>query len=255
MQAIACTMTRSDVSVSEAGTVSQFPPVRALLFDLDGTLIDSETQTDEAIETVVARYGSPGFRLPNSDTRGRTWAHAAETILRLTCLEVSAAQLEAQLLAEWNIATARVNPIPGAPAALRAAAACGLKLAVVSSSPRSVIDSFVRRLQIEDCIAAQACVGGDNVRIGKPDPECFLLAARRLGVEPAEALVFEDSSAGLQAARSAGMRAMFITCCAADFDGSMALATGSFTHYERLPADFWAQLAAGKQELAGRSFT
>ena len=229
--------------------------VRALLFDLDGTLIDSETQTDEAIETVLARYGSPGFSLPNSDTRGRTWAHAAETILKLTGLAVSATQLEAQLLAEWNIATARVNPIRGAPAALRTAAACGLKLAVVSSSPRSVIDSFVRRLQVEDCIAAQACVGGDNVRIGKPDPECFLLAARRLGVQPAEALVFEDSSAGLQAARSAGMRAMFITCCAADISGSLPLATGSFTHYQTLPPDFWAQLAAGTQELAGRSFT
>lgn len=243
------------VGVSKVATVSKFPPVRAALFDLDGTLIDSETQTDEAIATVLARYGLPGFSLPNSDTRGRTWAHAAETILRLTALEISARQLEAQLLAEWNIATARVNPIRGAPAALRTAAACGLKLAVVSSSPRSVIDSFVRRLQVEDCITAQACVGGDNVRIGKPDPECFLLAASRLGVEPAEALVFEDSSAGLQAARAAGMRAMFITCCAADFNGSMALATGSFTHYEKLPPDFWARLAAGTQELAGRSFT
>jgi HAD superfamily hydrolase (TIGR01509 family) len=242
-------------SVREVGTVSKFPPVRALLFDLDGTLIDSETQTDEAIATVLARYGSPGFSLPNSDTRGRTWAHAAETILKLTGLEVSAAQLEAQLLAEWNIATARVNPIPGAQAALRTAAACGLKLAVVSSSPRSVIDSFVRRLQVEDCITTQACVGGDNVQVGKPDPECFLLAASRLGVEPAEALVFEDSSAGLQAARAAGMRAMFITCCAADFSGSTALATGSFTHYEKLPPDFWARLATGSQELAGRSFT
>ncbi len=235
--------------------MSKFPPVRALLFDLDGTLIDSETQTDEAIETVLARYGSPGFSLPNSDTRGRTWAHAAQTILRLTGLQVSAALLEAQLLAEWNVATATVNPIPGATAALRTAAACGLKLAVVSSSPRSVIDNFVRKLQVEECIAAQACVGGDDVLIGKPDPECFLLAARRLGVAPAEALVFEDSSAGLQAARSAGMRAMFITHCAADINGSMPLATGSFTHYEKLPPDFWVQLAAGTQELAGRSFT
>ncbi len=55
-------------------------PVRAVLFDLDGTLVDSETHTDEAISAVVARYGIAGFALPHSETRGRTWAHVADVI-------------------------------------------------------------------------------------------------------------------------------------------------------------------------------
>src|SRR4029077_11238241 len=118
-----------------------------------------------------------------------------------------------------------VQPIPGAPEAVRDAARCGLKIAVVSSSPRSVVDNFMQQLGIGDCVAPQARIGGDDVRSGKPAPEAFLKAAQVLGVEPAEALVFEDSTAGLQAARNAGMRSMFITCCAAEIAENRPMAT------------------------------
>jgi beta-phosphoglucomutase-like phosphatase (HAD superfamily) len=88
------------------------------------------------------------------------------------------------------------------------------------------------------------------VKVGKPDPEGFLLAARALGVEPAESVVFEDSEAGLLAARAAGMRSMFITCVAADIPENSARATATFTDYERLPPRFWEDLAAGTVSLA-----
>ncbi|MBS0389229.1 MAG: HAD-IA family hydrolase, partial [Proteobacteria bacterium] len=157
-----------------------------------------------------------------------------------------AAELAAELLAYWNAAVTQVQPIPGAPQAIRAAAASGLKVAVVSSSPRSVIDNFVQQLGVADCVAPQARVGGDDVRVGKPDPEAFLLAARRLGVDAAEAVVFEDSSAGLLAARAAGMRSVFITCCAAETVDNTALASATCRDYRSLPAQFWEQLAAGQ---------
>ena len=239
----------------EVGEVGRFKPVRALLFDLDGTLIDAETQTDEAVTAVVARHGVAGFTLPATETHGRTWAHVAEVIRTRTSIDLPAPVLAAELLAYWNAATAGAKPLPGAAGALREATAHGLKLAVVSSSPRTVIDRFLDRLGAADLIDPRARIGGGDVRNGKPDPEGFLTAARVLEVEPGDALVFEDSRAGLLAARAAGMRSLFVTCCADDIAGNAPLATASFTDYRSLPPHFWEQLIAGTVDLDGRSFT
>jgi HAD superfamily hydrolase (TIGR01509 family) len=228
--------------------------VRAVLFDLDGTLVDSEIHTDRAISAVTARHGIPGFTLPPSETRGRTWAHVADTIRARTSIDRGAATLADELLTLWIELAADVTPIPGSPEALRTAVAAGLKLGVVSSSPRAVIDSFLDRLGVSDCIDRRARIGGDAVQNGKPDPEGFLLAARALGVEPTEALVFEDSEAGLLAAQAAGMRSVFVTCCASDVAANAALATARCVDYRALPPLFWSELADGQLELAGRSF-
>jgi mannitol-1-/sugar-/sorbitol-6-phosphatase len=230
-------------------------PVRAVLFDLDGTLIDSEPQTDEAIGAVMARHGFADFSLPHAETRGRTWNDVVDTIRARTGVDVAAPLLVAELLEYWNAVTTDAKPVPGAPEAVRAAAARGLKLAVVSSSPRAVIDTFVERLGLSDYIDSRARIGGDMIRRPKPDPEGFLRAARVLGAEPAEALVFEDSRAGLMAAKAAGMRSVFVTCCASDVAGNLPLATATCTDYRALPPGFWDELADGSAGLAGRTFT
>lgn len=229
-------------------------PVRALLFDLDGTLINTEMHTDTTVSAVMAQYGFPGFNLPHTETHGRTWAHVAEKIRAMTGISVPASDIAAAMLSHWNRAVREVQPIAGAAQAVGAAAAAGLKIAVVSSSPRSVIDHFLARLGIDEFVARHARVGAESVRVGKPDPEGFLLAAGALDVDPAECLVFEDSEAGLLAARAAGMRSMFITCVAADIPQNSARATASFTNYETLPPRFWNDLAAGSVSLTNGSF-
>ena len=235
--------------------MTHYRRVRALLFDLDGTLVDTETHTDQAIDAVVARHGITGFALPPTETRGRTWEHVAEVIRTRTAIDLPTAVLTAELLAHWNAATADAKPIPGAPDALRAAAARKLKLAVVSSSPRAVIGRFLEKLGVAHLVDERARIGADDVRNGKPDPEGFLMAACALEVDPDESLVFEDSRAGLLAARAAGMRSMFVTCCAGDIAENAALATASLTHYRALPSSFWDQLVSGTEDLTGRSFT
>jgi HAD superfamily hydrolase (TIGR01509 family) len=77
-------------------------------------------------------------------------------------------------------------------------------VAIVSGSTRARIQATIDELQIGGCIAA--FVGCEDVPVGKPDPAAFLLGARRLGVAPAACLVFEDSTAGVRAAKAAGMR-------------------------------------------------
>lgn len=229
-------------------------PVRALLFDLDGTLVDSEVHTDRAIGVVTARHGIADFSLPQAETRGRTWASIADAIRARTGINLGTDDLSDELLARWNEFVTDVKPVPGAPQALRAAAASGLRLGIVSSSPRSVIDSFIRKLGVGDWVDPRARIGADAVSKGKPDPEGFLLGARALGADPAETLVFEDSHAGLLAARAAGMRSVFITCCASDVAANTALATASTTDYHALPSGFWQGLVDGSLDLAGRSF-
>jgi sugar-phosphatase len=228
--------------------------VRALLFDLDGTLINTEIHTDATVSVVMARFGIPNFTLPHTETHGRTWTHVANTIRARTGTTVPAAEIAAAMLEYWSGAVREVQPIPGGAQAIHSAVAAGLKIAVVSSSPRSVIDYFVEKLGIGDCVAPNARIGAESVRIGKPDPEGFLLAARALDVQPTECLVFEDSEAGLLAARAAGMRSMFITCCAVDIEVNSTRATSTFSHYETLPAGFWCDLAAGRMALAKRTF-
>lgn len=228
-------------------------PVRAALFDMDGTLIDSEVHTDTAIRVIGERHGVAAFALPHTETRGRTWGHIASVLKTRAGLATDAPALADELLLYWSVIAANVTPVPGAPLALREAAR-RLKLGVVSSSPRAVIDRFLARLGVDDCIDRAARIGGDDVRASKPDPDGYLQGARALGVVPAESLVFEDSQAGLLAAKAAGMRSMFITCCAADIPGNTALATASTRDYLSLPPRFWAQLADGSLELAGQVY-
>ncbi len=228
-------------------------PVRAALFDLDGTLVDSEIHTDTAIRVIGERHRVAGFALPPAETRGRTWAYVARVMIGRTGISVDESVLADELLAYWTEIAADVTPVPGAPAALREASH-HLRLGVVSSSPRAVIDSFLGKIGIADLIVPDARIGGDAVRASKPDPDGYLQGASALSVAPGDCLVFEDSQAGLLAARNAGMRSMFIRCCATDIPGNTALATGTFTDYTRLPAGFWARIAEGSLDVAGQDY-
>jgi beta-phosphoglucomutase-like phosphatase (HAD superfamily) len=117
-----------------------------------------------------------------------------------------------------------------------------------------VIDAFLDKLGVADCVDARARIGGDMVRASKPDPDGFLQGARALGIAPAGCLAFEDSRAGLEAARAAGMRSMFIMCCAADIPGNTALATAACTDYRHLPPRFWQDIADGRLDITGRVY-
>src|SRR5579872_2063924 len=94
--------------------VSQRQPVQAVLFDLDGTLVDTETQTDQAVAEVAHRHGVSGFSLPPDETRGRTWMHVAATMRDLAGIDVHASALADELLGYWNQVSLHAKPLPGA---------------------------------------------------------------------------------------------------------------------------------------------
>lgn len=188
------------------------PAPKALLFDLDGTLIDSMPLHQVAWRHWFGRQGLPfdedGFF---AATAGRTNeeilldlypepAHSAADRLGMADAKEALYREEAAL---------RLQVIAGALELLAIARARGLKLAICTAAPPGNIEVALQRFglgQMVDTLTSPA----DGLR-GKPHPDIFEEAARRLGVAPANCLVFEDAPLGVEAARRAGMRAVALT--------------------------------------------
>ena len=174
----------------------------ALLFDMDGLLIDSEPLWFAVETDVMARLGG---RWTPADQRALLGS-ALENSVRYF-LERAAVPADPAQVAEWMTAGIEaqvrdngVTVMPGAAALVAEVAASGLPHALVTSSQRRFADAVLARTGLR----FPAVVSGNDVRRGKPDPEPYLLAARRLGVPPARCLVLEDSIAGVGAAEAAG---------------------------------------------------
>lgn len=181
----------------------------AVLFDMDGTLVDSEPIWFAVMQEVAARFGAP---LPDD-------AHAR---LRGVDRDASMALLRAQYGLEvdppafWGAvmdrlvdAVAAVPAMPGAAAWVEALAAAGRPRAVVSNSPRAMIEASLAPHAWGAHVTVR--LGADEVPRPKPAPDGYRLAATRLGVAAERCLVLEDSEAGVLAARAAGAAALLIT--------------------------------------------
>lgn len=212
----------------------------AALFDLDGTLMDSEPLTDLAIRQVMAARGCPEASLLASETRGRSWRDISAILGERYA--VSTLGLAQELSHCWISLDGDVLPVPGAAAAIKTAAQV-LKLGVVSSSPRAVIDDFLERLGVAQLIPPGARVGAEDVLRGKPDPEPYLLGAKRLGVLPHQCVVFEDSPAGLRSAQAAGMARVLVCYACAQPMAWRGLADRSIQDYQGLDLLWWQNLA------------
>lgn len=184
-------------------------PVRALIFDFDGLLVDTETP---AYQSWVEIFREHGAELPRAlyqqDIGTAGMFDAIGELQRLT-----GKQFEHEVV--WTARQAHKDRLsfdqplmPGALDLLRTAHQVGLPLAVASSSGREWIDNWLERLNIRpffQCVRTRH----DVERI-KPAPDLFLAAAACLGVEPAFCVVFEDSPHGMIAAASAGMRCVAV---------------------------------------------
>ncbi len=174
----------------------------AFLFDMDGTLINSIPSAIRAWTNWAERHGIdvPELMAVMHGVR------AIETIRRFAPPGVDAqAEFEALLQAEIDD-VADVAEIAGATAFV--AALPPERWAIVTSAPRSLAEV---RLRAAGMTPPAVMVTADDVERGKPAPDCFLLAAERLGVSAADCLVWEDAPAGIAAAEAAGADVMVIT--------------------------------------------
>jgi sugar-phosphatase len=184
--------------------------VEAVVLDMDGLLIDTEPVWRVASAAVFAGFGVVLSEQDLLDSTGQpieelipVWRRRAREASRPTDAEV------AGLIVDRVIAhvTARGRPMPGVTAAIALFERCGLRLAIASSSPLRLIDAVCDRLGLTRITVR--CSAMDEAR-GKPAPDVYLTAARRLGVGAAGCLALEDSPAGIASARSAGMRCIAV---------------------------------------------
>ena len=185
--------------------------IRAVVFDMDGVLVDSEPFGFEALRRVMARYGLPYGEEENAEFLGRTTLDSCRILKTRHRLPESE-----ETLADWYVEgmleqIAR-GPIPmaGVPEVLRRVRAAGYRMALASSAELRVIDANLAALALRPLF--EAVVSGTQVPRGKPAPDVFLAAAERLGVSPAACLVVEDSRNGLLAAKAAGMTCAVVPC-------------------------------------------
>jgi HAD superfamily hydrolase (TIGR01509 family) len=185
--------------------------IRAVVFDMDGVLVDSEPFGFEALRRVMARHGLPYGEEENAEFLGRTTLDSCRILKTRHRLPESE-----ETLADWYVEgmleqIAR-GPIPmaGVPEVLREVRAAGYRMALASSAEPRVIDANLAALALRPLF--EAVVSGTQVARGKPAPDVFLAAADRLGVSPGMCLVVEDSRNGLLAAKAAGMRCAVVPC-------------------------------------------
>lgn len=179
--------------------------LKAILFDMDGVIIDSEPLHARAAILALQRYGVTLSTEFCYSFIGSTAKHMLEVIQKEHHLNVTIEELmEANQQAKLTLLKTEGYPaIPFVRELMEALKHSGFQLAIASSSPLEEIGETVERLQLSPFLTA--CVSGMQVAHPKPAPDIFLAAARELGVSPSECLVIEDSCNGLNAAKSAGM--------------------------------------------------
>jgi len=176
---------------------------RAVAWDVDGTLIDSEGLHQRALIETGTDFGVDLSDLPDEAFRG---VHMRDvwTALRPRFPNAVDRNMWIAAIERFYIARApSLSPIPGAVEAVRALAAKGVAQACVSNSGRAIVDANLNALGIRRAMAFSISL--EDVSAGKPDPEPFREAARRFALLAATIVAVEDSGAGARSARAAGL--------------------------------------------------
>ncbi|MBS9478333.1 HAD family hydrolase [Ancylobacter radicis] len=189
---------------------------RAVAWDIDGTLIDSEPLHHRALVAACRELGTDLSDLPDQAFRGIHVGDVWQQISPRLPAGVAEAEWLALINAHYVANRASLIALPQAVATIRALSRRGVAQACVSNSSRSVVDANIDVLGISDAIAFSLSL--DDVTHGKPDPEPYRRACARFGFDPAEVIAVEDSQAGARSARLAGLHVIGYAATGGGFD-------------------------------------
>ena len=184
--------------------------LEAVLWDLDGVIADT---ADYHYQAWVDIFGEKGVSFTREDFM-RLFGQRHDTIIRfglgdnISREEFNAITRKKQEDYRRRVAD-NIRPLPGAIELIKSLKEQGVKSAIASSAPLENIEIIIRGLHIEDCFDTIVC--GMEVAEGKPSPQIFLLAAKKLGVPAGNCSVIEDAIAGVAAAKRAGMKCVAVT--------------------------------------------
>jgi HAD superfamily hydrolase (TIGR01509 family) len=186
--------------------------IQALIFDLDGTVLDNEGMWEEAFAKVVV---AEGVKIPTQARQANGWIHEPGIGLeanfkRLLNSDVEQAQILARLVKEayQELAGGEVRIREGLVELIEKIKEREWLTALATTTLWHVVENELGELQLQ--LAFDVTTTGDEVVLQKPDPEIYLLTAQKLGVEPEECLVVEDAIGGVRAGIEAGMKTVGI---------------------------------------------
>lgn len=177
----------------------------ALVFDLDGVIVDTERIVHQVWSDMFARYGS-SFTLEEWSALVGTdhgFDPLATLVARSSMPLPSAGELQAEIEHDERLLLEDLSPLPGVRDWIEGAELLGMSVAVASSSPLPWVDARLTDVGLESHFVVLSC--RDERLAAKPEPDLYLDACRRLRVEPSRAIAVEDSANGLAAARAAGL--------------------------------------------------
>jgi HAD superfamily hydrolase (TIGR01509 family) len=186
-------------------------PFEAIVFDFDGTLIDTETADFSACKMLYEELGA--------DLTLEHWATEVvgiqdgydilfNELIRHSHNGLSKTDLWQRIHQLWELTLQDMGLMPGVKRLLPELQAAGYPLAIATASDRAWVNRWLDHFNLATYFRVIAT--GDDVTQNKPAPDVYLLAAAKLGVQPARCLVFEDSMAGTCSAKSAGMRVVAV---------------------------------------------
>lgn len=182
--------------------------IKAVIFDLDGTLINSEALLAQALQRVLAkRTQLIDLNLLYEICWGRSWRGIHQNLQERGHVG-NLTMDELVLLVDDEMIGTPLPQIPGSVNLVKYLKG-KVPMSIVSGSTRKQIAEAIEQCELQDCF--DFYLGAEDYDSGKPSPECYFLAAKHLKLEPAECLVFEDSEAGVQAAKDAGMQCVALS--------------------------------------------
>jgi HAD superfamily hydrolase (TIGR01509 family) len=212
-------------------------PAAAVIFDCDGVLVDSERLAAPILAAVLTELGLPTTPQDvDRDFKGRSWEHGLEVIRARRNGAEPWPELRERYRSELFAAfDSELVPIAGIAAALDALDAAGVPRCVASSGDHERIRRGLRSAGLLGRFPDETIFSVEDVEHGKPAPDLFLHAAARTGFAPATTVVVEDSLAGVEAGRAAGMRVLGYAPSAGDAEALRTAGAEPFADMKRLP--------------------